>query len=132
MLTNALTGLVADVVRASRAAGAPVVQYTAHGGANQRWKLGTVQDGYLSITAGHSGLCLAGSRSYATQQACDPDAGNQLWKVTQVQGGIRLSTRSSPSRALGIGSYTADGARVLALRRPSSSPTSTTWTVTQL
>ena len=127
-----MTGLVADVARASTSDGAPVIQYPWLGGQNQRWQVSQPKDGYVSITAEHSGLCLTGSRSVVRQRTCDPADAAQQWKVTEVDGGVRLSTASSPSRALGIGRYTVDRSRILALRRVSSAPTSTVWRVTTL
>jgi hypothetical protein len=119
-LTNSLTGRSADVVRVSKADGAPVIQYPTHGGTNQQW---TVQDGgngLVMLAVKSSGKCLTvtgGSKANGTaivQQPCTKAAG-QLWKATEKGTGYVLTSADS-GMELGLGSTRVDGWRVLAQR----------------
>jgi hypothetical protein len=132
VLTNGLTGRVADVFRASTASGAAVIQYPAHGGTNQRWTFADLGGGTYAITSAASGLCLdaRGSRGRIVQYTCSATATTQRWTVTTSGTGVTLSPASAPTQVLGLSNATLDGARVLGLRTPSASVAeSTVWTL---
>jgi hypothetical protein len=133
VLTNGLTGRVADVFRASTASGAAVVQYPAHGGANQRWTFTAAADGRWTVRSVASGLCLdvSASRGRVVQATCVAGTASQEWTVTADGNGVRLSPLSAPAQVLGLSSTTLDGSRQLGLRTPSSQVAqSTVWTLT--
>lgn len=134
VLTNGLTGRVADVYRGSTAAGAPVIQYPAHGGRNQQWTFADLGGGAYAVKSVASGLCLdvRASRGWAGQYACSATAATQRWTVTASGNGLTLSPASAPTRVLGLSDYTIDGARILGLRTPSAQVAqSTVWTLTR-
>ncbi|MCC9306248.1 RICIN domain-containing protein [Kitasatospora sp. RB6PN24] len=83
-LTNAESGLCADVSGGSTAAGAKVIQWPCTGNSNQHWNLTSQPDGSYTVTSVKSGLLLTtastGDGSLVTQQA---DSGSPLqhWSV---------------------------------------------------
>jgi chitodextrinase len=133
VLANGLTGRVADVYRGSTAAGTPVIQYPAHGGANQQWVFTDTGGGTYAIRSVGTGLCLDARdpRGRISQQGCDAAAASQRWTATASGSGFRLSPASAPTQVLGLSSTTIDGARILGLRTPSAQVArSTVWTLT--
>jgi hypothetical protein len=133
VLTNGLTGRVADVYRASTAANTPVIQYPAHGGANQRWTFTALGGGAYQVRSAGSGLCLdaAGSRGRVVQNACAAGTASQRWTATAAGAGVTLAPASAPAQVLGLSNTTLDGSRVLGLRTPTASVAeSTVWTLT--
>lgn len=131
VLTNGLTGRVADVFRASTASGAAIIQYPAHGGANQKWTF-TAATGGWTIRSVSSGLCLdVASRGRLVQATCVAGKASQTWTSTAEGNGVRLSPLSAPTQVLGLSSYSLDGSRQLGLRTPSAQVAqSTVWTLT--
>ncbi|TQF06916.1 hypothetical protein E6W39_37900 [Kitasatospora acidiphila] len=83
-LTNAQSGLCADVSGGSTAAGAKVIQWTCTGNSNQHWNLTRQPDGNYTIASAKSGLLLTtastGDGSLVTQQA-DSGSALQHWTV---------------------------------------------------
>jgi hypothetical protein len=131
-LTNGLTGRVADVFRASTAAGAYVIQYPAHGGTNQRWTFADLGGGAYSVKSSSSGLCLdVAARGRVVQNTCAATTASQRWTLVTTDAGVTLAPASAPTQRLGLSNTTIDGARILGLRTPSSSvDRSTVWTLT--
>ncbi|GAA1942238.1 RICIN domain-containing protein [Kitasatospora viridis] len=78
-LTNAVSGLCADVDGGSTAAGASVIQWTCTGGSNQHWRVTRLPDGSCTIASVNSGLLLTtastANGALITQQA---DTGSPL------------------------------------------------------
>nr|WP_223006885.1 RICIN domain-containing protein [Streptomyces roseirectus] len=114
-LTAVHSGKSLDIEGASTAAGAALIQWTAHAGLNQRFDFVPSGDGYYRVRARHSGqvLQVAGSAGGAavTQQP-DTNAAGQQWRVVDQGGGtISLVNRQS-GLAMDVGASTADGARV--------------------
>ena len=132
VLSNGLTGRVADVYRASTAAGAPVIQYPAHGGRNQQWTFADLGGGKYAVKSVASGLCLdatAGRR--IVQNTCSATAPAQRWAAVATGNGYALSPDSAPTQVLGLSNSTIDGSRILGLRTPSAQVAqSTVWTLT--
>ncbi|WP_328946300.1 ThuA domain-containing protein [Streptomyces sp. NBC_00250] len=88
-LTNAGNSKAVDVSRSSATDGAAVVQYTATGSTNQKWKLTDAGNGTFTLTAQHSGKCLdvygqsSADGAKLIQWACHTGA-NQKWKLESV------------------------------------------------
>ena len=80
---------------------APVIQWTCHGGDNQRWRVEAAVDGSYRLTATHSGKSLdvdgAATGDAATVIQYAPHAGdNQKWTIEAVGAGYyRLLARHS-------------------------------------
>lgn len=107
-----------DVALASWDDGAPVHQWTAGGGENQRWQLAACEAGYLRIVACHSGKCLdvaLGSRAdgAAVHQWSWVGGANQQWRITAFDRLHCVITARHSGKCLqvGDGSYRGDGAR---------------------
>jgi hypothetical protein len=87
-----------DVARAEHRNGAPVIQYSQHGRANQRFALEPVGGDYYRIVAQHSGKCLTvkdGSRAAGTpvEQWTYSGGEHQQWKMEREPGGGVVDVR---------------------------------------
>lgn len=88
-LTNAHSGLVMDVSGGSTGSGAKVIQWTNHGGANQRWTLVPASGNAYTVKNVNSGLCLeapGGSTTNGAQldQGTCTVAASQQWAFDAV------------------------------------------------
>ncbi|MDX6352881.1 MAG: hypothetical protein QOF84_7671 [Streptomyces sp.] len=85
-LTNANSGLVADVSGGSTANGGQVIQYTNNGGTNQQWTLARVSGNVYTLTNVKSGKCLevpgqsTTQGTQLTQYTCNGGT-NQQWAL---------------------------------------------------
>jgi glucose/arabinose dehydrogenase len=114
--------MCADVSGASMASGADVIQWTCHGGANQRWVFAHVGSGIYEIRASHSNLCLGVVGNSATdgadvvQLTCNASSG-QRWLVRPVSGqsGVfELLAQTGTNRCLDVfGAGTANNADIV-------------------
>ncbi|WP_199509399.1 RICIN domain-containing protein [Nucisporomicrobium flavum] len=113
------SGKCADVVNASSAAGAEVIQYACGSGANQQWEARSTGDGYVRLVARHSGMCLdvadaaTTDRARVIQYTCGAGA-NQQWQLQDAGGGYaRLVARHS-GKCLDVSdASTADSTRLI-------------------
>ncbi|MET8947072.1 RICIN domain-containing protein [Streptomyces sp. NPDC004542] len=112
------SGKVADVASSGTADGTDVVQWTWHGGANQKWTFVPTGDGYYKIRSVSSGKLLevAGlSRADAGNVAtwADADAPQQHWAVTPTGDGHHLLVNRLSGLSLDVsGGSTDDGAGI--------------------
>ena len=86
------SGKCLDVSAASLVNGANVQQWACNSGANQRWKLVSMGDGYNQLVAKHSGKCLevsgASVKNGANVQQWSCTGGdNQRWKLMSMGDG---------------------------------------------
>jgi hypothetical protein len=115
-IRNIATGQVLDVAGASRQVGAAVIQWPAHGGANQRWTITAAAGGGYRLTAKHSGQVLSvvdGSTAEGALLRQQPDAGadSQRWYIDYAPTGFHLFAKHSGKR-LGVPPGSGSGARV--------------------
>ncbi|HYD41006.1 MAG TPA: PQQ-dependent sugar dehydrogenase [Anaeromyxobacter sp.] len=110
-----------DVYGASTASGADVIQWTCHGGTNQRWQLTHQGSGVYELRPAHATTrCLAvqnGSASSGAdviQSTCSGTAG-QRWLIRTVSTGVyELRPQSGTNLCLHVsGGSTANGADVI-------------------
>ena len=106
------SGKVADVASAGTADGTDVLQWTWHGGANQKWTFVPTGDGYFKIRGVGSGKLLevAGlSRSDGGNVGiwADANAPQQHWAVTPTGDGYHLLVNRFSGLALNV----SDGSR---------------------
>lgn len=100
-LTARHSGKCLDVKDASRAAGATVIQWACHGGANQQWSMEDAGGGYWRLKAGHNGMCLdlasqSAANAVGLVQANCGSVTSQQWSTEDVGGGaFRLKSRYS-------------------------------------
>ena len=52
------SGRCLDIAHASEENGARIIQYSIHGGENQKWLLQPAGNGYYHIVSSHSGKCI--------------------------------------------------------------------------
>jgi glucose/arabinose dehydrogenase len=112
-----------DVSGASMASGADVIQWTCHGGANQRWQFTHLGGGIYEIKPTHVtglGMCLAVQNNGATAgtdvvQATCSGATGQRWLLRLISGDIfELSPQTGTNLCLDVsGRSTANGADVI-------------------
>ncbi|WP_201846113.1 RICIN domain-containing protein [Myceligenerans indicum] len=112
------SGKCADVVSGSTSAGAEIIQYTCHGGANQQWVLNDLGNGYHQIVNQGSRLCLdvdgasTANGAQAIQWTCNGGT-NQQWEVRDAGGGVvELVARHSGKCLDVLGQSTANSARL--------------------
>lgn len=91
-IVNQASGKCVDVVSASTADAAEIVQYTCGGGANQQWALRDLGNGYHNLVVQHSGKCLdvnnaATADGAAIIQYTCGSSTNQQWQLRSVSGG---------------------------------------------
>ncbi|MBV9850589.1 MAG: RICIN domain-containing protein [Armatimonadetes bacterium] len=87
-VVNRASGLVLDVDRAAKTAGADVIQYGDNGGDNQLWNLADAGGGTLTLVNRNSGLALDGTRAGVVQQPGNTTAG-QRWRLVRVSAEAR-------------------------------------------
>ena len=116
-ITAAFSGKCFEVSDMSTADGAPIVQHSCTGAANQQWTLRPYLDAYQLI-AKHSGKCLAvqdASKSdgaKAIQLSCT-NQDSQAWYAWQYGSGFELAARHS-SKCLAVSNAShSDGAQVV-------------------
>lgn len=117
-IVNRNSGKCVDVVSASTANGAEIIQYTCSGASNQQWILQDLGNGYRQIVSQSSGKCLdVSSASTADgaaiiQYTCGTGT-NQQWQLRSVTGGyVELVARHS-GKCLDVpASSTANGTRL--------------------
>src|SRR5262245_60248951 len=113
------SGKCLDVSGASLDDSAVVLQFTCHGGQNQRWRLETVSGGYYRLVAEHSGKLLdvvnASPNDGAWLIQSSPHAGDsQKWAVEPVGGGDYRLLAVYSGKAMDIsGASLDDGAVVI-------------------
>jgi hypothetical protein len=79
--------LCLDVANVSTADSAQVIQWSCGSGANQQWKIQDAGDGYVRISARHSGKCLdvaaasTANSARIKQYTCSTAATNQQWQA---------------------------------------------------
>jgi ricin-type beta-trefoil lectin protein len=113
--------MVLDVANASRAVGAPVIQWYSNGGANQRWDLVPDHNGYEHIVNVNSQLCLAtngAAGNWITQWPCS-DSTQEDWTGSPVQYGHPFSWAGLHNPASGLylnvnGGSSVAGAQLIA------------------
>lgn len=99
-IVNQNSGKCADIVGASTANGAEVIQYACGTGANQRWSVRDVGNGYYQFVSGLTGKCLdvlgASTADGATvgQFTCSA-ATNQQWELRAAGSYLQLVARHS-------------------------------------
>jgi hypothetical protein len=114
------SGKMADVLNASTADGANVVQWTANGQTNQRWRFNDAGGGFVAVVSVNSGKCLdvfGGPTATAdgvrvVQWTCSGGT-NQQWRIQDLGTGfVNLIARHS-NKCLDVnGASTADGAQI--------------------
>lgn len=119
-LTARHSGKLLDVYNASTADGANVVQWSANGQANQRWRFQATADGYHQVVSASSGKCLdvyggagaTGDGVRVVQWTCNGGT-NQQWRLQDVGNGyVQVIARHS-NKCLDVSnSATTDGAQV--------------------
>jgi galactose oxidase len=116
-ITAQHSGKCLDVYGASVADGAAVIQWSCHGGANQKWSLRPYLDAY-QVVASHSGKCLnvqgasTADGARAVQLPC-VGANNELWYVSPRGSGYELVARHSAKCLAVNGGLATDGAQVV-------------------
>lgn len=85
-VVNRASGKVLDVANESTGNGAPVIQWTWSGRANQQWHLRSNYDGSFRLSNVHSGKVLdnpgaSTAPGQALDQWTDTDSPNQWWKL---------------------------------------------------
>ncbi|MEU3164796.1 alpha-galactosidase [Streptosporangium sp. NPDC006930] len=110
-----------DVNNAATTDGANIVQWTANGQANQRWRFQDAGGGYYTVTSVSSGKCLdvyGGATATANgarvvQWACNGGT-NQQWRFQDAGNGyVRLVARHSDKCLDVLNAGTADGVQVV-------------------
>ena len=119
-LASNLSGKLMDVNGSSRQPGAPVIQWTAHGGPNQQWQLHPVSADVFNVVSVNSGLALdvaGGSTSAGARVLQWPWHGgtNQQWRLSPVGGtGLYQIVSLRSGQVLDVtGGSAADGAPVI-------------------
>jgi alpha-glucosidase (family GH31 glycosyl hydrolase) len=99
-LSNNGSGLVADVPASSTTVGTQLIQYSYHGGNNQRFQLTAQTDGTYEVRNVGNGLCAGVSGSSmssgaaVTQQTCN-GADNQRWRISGTADAYALKAKHS-------------------------------------
>ncbi len=95
------SGKCADVNGWSQSAGAPIIQYTCGGGANQQWTEEDMGGGYVRLRVSHSGMCMdLAQQSTANgitlaQATCGAGTSQQWAKESMGASWYRLKSRYS-------------------------------------
>ncbi|MGW5741851.1 RICIN domain-containing protein [Amycolatopsis sp. NPDC003861] len=136
VLKNAGSSQVLDASGASTATGGKIIQWPAHGGTNQQWRLTKVADNVFTLVNVNSGLCLdvpdgsTASGVQLQQWTCTGGAGQQ-WAadlVGSLTGSQYVLVNVGSGLTIGVsGSSTANGAAVVQLGGTGAA--SQVWTV---
>ncbi|MEU4254351.1 RICIN domain-containing protein [Amycolatopsis sp. NPDC026612] len=136
VLRNAGSSMALDASGASTATGGKIIQWPAHGGTNQQWRLTKLADNVFTVVNVNSGLCLdVPDQSTANgiqlqQWTCTGGAGQQ-WAadlVGSLTGSQYVLENVNSGLVIGVpGSSTASGAPVAQLGGTGAS--SQVWTV---
>ena len=116
-IKNRNSGKCVDVVSASTADGAEIIQWDCHGGTNQLWEARAVGDGYVQLVSRHSGKCLDvdGASTAANARAilwsCHSGT-NPQWQLRDSGGYLEIVARHSGRCLDVIGSSTTNGTRL--------------------
>jgi len=117
-ITNRNSGKCVDVVSASSADGAEIIQWDCHGGTNQQWETRAVGDGHVQLVSRHSGKCLdvdgasTANNARAILWSCNGGT-NQQWQLRDTGGGYLEIVARHSGRCLDVvGSSTANGTRL--------------------
>jgi hypothetical protein len=112
------SGKCADVVNASTANNAELVQYTCGSGYNQQFSQRDAGSGYVQLVARHSGLCLdvanasTADSAQIIQYTCGSGSNQQFQLQDAGSGYYRIVARNS-GKCLDVASAaTANGARI--------------------
>jgi hypothetical protein len=117
-ICSKLSGKCLDVVVAGQANGARVQQWDFGGGANQKWLIKTIGDGYYRVCAQHSGKCLNvnnGSTANGADinQWTDYGEDHQRFAIEPMGGGLFSIVAKHDSRAVEVANKsTANGERI--------------------
>ncbi|MGC4773265.1 RICIN domain-containing protein [Micromonospora sp. DT44] len=115
------SGKLLDVSNNATTDGADIVQWSANGQANQRWRFQDAGGGYQTVVSAHSGKCLdvyGGASATAdgvrvTQWTCNGGT-NQQWRVQDAGTGVvQLIARHSNKCLTILNAATTDGARAV-------------------
>nr|WP_171785326.1 RICIN domain-containing protein [Isoptericola halotolerans] len=114
VLVNRHSGLVADVLNASTANGAEIIQWHRTDAAWQRWRFVDAGSGHYRIVSVHSGKALeVWERSTADgaeiRQYTDNAGANQQWRPVDTSGGVQLLNRHS-GKALEVWEWSSEPA----------------------
>ncbi|CAL9494314.1 hypothetical protein SUDANB95_03283 [Actinosynnema sp. ALI-1.44] len=113
-LSNNGSGLVVDVPAGSTAVGTQLIQYSYHGGNNQRFQLTAQADGTYEVRNVGNGLCagVAGSSTSSgaavAQQTCS-GADSQRWRVSGTADGYAFKAKHSGLSLAPTGTGSANG-----------------------
>lgn len=119
VLKNANSSMVLDASGASTAAGGKIIQWPAHGGTNQQWRLTKLSDNVFTMVNVNSGLCLdvpdaSTANGIQLQQWTCTGGANQQWTadlVGSLTGSQYFLQNVNSGLAIGVSS-TASGAQV--------------------
>lgn len=113
------SGKCADVVSASTANNAALIQYTCGSGTNQQWRLQNLNNGYYQIVARHSARCLdvtsasTADSAAVIQYTCGTGT-NQQWQLSATGTGYYSLIARHSGKCLDVTSAsTADNARLI-------------------
>ncbi|HEX2191664.1 MAG TPA: RICIN domain-containing protein [Acidimicrobiales bacterium] len=118
-VTSAHSNKRVDVYGGSHGAGAPVIQWPPHGGANQQWRFEGLGNDVYRIVAVHSGQVLD---VYGRSTAPGADViqwpwnggPNQQWRVVPLSSGLVQIVSVNSGMVLDVyGASTADGAKLI-------------------
>ena len=112
------SGKAVDVAGASPADGAPIIQWTPHGGANQQWRFEAVGPGTWRIVSVRSGrvLDVAGGSTADGAEIVQwgwHGGANQQWRFEAVGEAFRIVSVKSGKVLDVYGGSVADGARLI-------------------
>ena len=124
VLRNAGSSMVMDASGASTATGGKIIQWPAHGGTNQQWRLTKTSDNVFTMVNVNSGLCLdvpdqSTTNGIQLQQWTCSGAAGQQWAadlVGSLTGSQYVLENINSGLVIGVaGSSTASGAQVAQL-----------------
>ncbi|MEU2509189.1 RICIN domain-containing protein [Streptomyces sp. NPDC007863] len=136
-VVNRASGKVLDVANESTGNGAPVIQWTWSGRANQQWRLRPNYDGSFRLSNVHSGKVLdnpgaSTAPGQALDQWTDTDSPNQWWKLvpSATSGHYHLVNGSSGLYAGVANGSTEAGTGIVQL--PADGTAGQEWTIVPL
>jgi len=114
-IVNRASGMALDVLAASTATGAQVMQSAIGSAASQRWAVTGNSAGFFSLAARHSGLLLdssAGGEGAALMQATATSSAAQQWDVVDAGVGSFRIVQHASGLVLDTDASVADGSPV--------------------